>query len=104
MIPSESCAHKISLSGFSLTPAGSLRGTISVDSQSPLTGLIVYFNGTYELYSGVANSNSSKYSILYGAVLVPTQLIVAGKVYSLEFIALFKDGTATIASTQVSAA
>ena len=107
----ESCAHKISLSGFSLTPAGSgtsnsnsLRGTISVESQSPLTGLILYLNGTYELYSGMTNSNTTHYSIQYGAVLSGTEPIVAGKAYSVEFIALFQDGTATIASTQISAA
>jgi hypothetical protein len=78
-----------------LTPTGSktsssLIGTIIVDSQSPLTGLVVYLNGTYKLYSGVANSNASLYSMQYGSVLSSTvQPIVTGRAYSVEFIALF---------------
>jgi hypothetical protein len=109
VVPSpEACAaDKISLSGFLLTSSGtsySLHGTITVDSQSPLTGFIVYFNGTHAQYSGAASSSSSQYSIQYNGGSSRTVPIVPAKNYSVEVVALFQDGTGTIASTQVSVA
>ena len=55
-IPAEPCQHKMTLSGFSLNTAGEtsqipLSGTIHISSKSQLTGLLVYLDGTYEVYS-----------------------------------------------------
>ena len=107
-IPAEPCEHQISLSGFNLTTAGdapnSLSGNIKVDSRSPLTGFILYVNGTYELFNAMVPSHATTYSIQYNAVLSNATLpIIAGMSYSIEFVALFKDKTATTATTLVNA-
>ena len=107
-IPAEPCEHLISLSGFSLTTAGvapnSLSGYIKVDSPTLLTGFILYVNGTYELYNAMATSHATTYTIQYNAVLNNATLpIITGMIYSIEFVALFKDKTATTSTTLVNA-
>ena len=106
-IPEGPCQHQVSLSGFSLSTGNlstTLRGNINVDSHSPLITFIVYVNGTYELYSDLSHSGAAQYSIQYKAVLNNATLpIISGMSYAIEFIALFKDGTATTATTIVNA-
>ena len=107
-IPADPCQHQVSLSGFSLSTTGNLsntlRGNVNVDSHSPLITFIVYVNGTYELYSDLSHSGSAQYSIQYNAVLNNATLpIISGMSYAIEFVALFKDGTATTATTIVNA-
>ena len=101
-IPAEPCQHHISLSGFKLTTStGSLTGSINVSSRSPLTTLILYLNGSYELYNVFAQSGTS-FSMQYSTALSNSTLtIIAGITYNVEFVALFKDGTATTANTTI---
>ena len=67
-IPAQPCAHEIGLHGFTLTAranSGDLNGTISINSSSQLEGLIVYVNGTYEVYTALAGSRAKQYAIEY---------------------------------------
>ena len=101
-IPAEPCQHQISLSDFSLeTSTGSLTGSINISSQSPLTTLILYLNGSYQTYNVFVQTGSS-FSMQYNAGLTnSTVTIIAGPTYNVEFVAFFKDGTATTANTTV---
>ncbi len=104
-VPAEPCQHHISLTGFSLnatrgTSLISLGGTIHVISRSQLTGLIIYVNGTYEQYNPMSPIKISSYSFQYNTVLGNgTVPIISGANYVVEFVAIFKDGTATTSST-----
>ena len=107
-IPEGPCQHQISLSGFSLSTTGNLSnalsGSVNVNSGSPLITFIVYVNGTYELYNAFSHSITSQYSIQYNAFLNnETLAIIPGMSYTIEFVALFKDGTATTATAIVNA-
>jgi cell division protein YceG involved in septum cleavage len=106
-IPAQQCIHHLALNGFSLSIVnnkGLLEGTVSVNSGSPLDGLIIYLNGTYELYSPLSISNVRQYSMEYTTDLSnQTISIIAGKSYLIEFVGLFRDGTASTASIVVNA-
>jgi len=101
-IPAQPCQHHISLSGFTLTTStGSLTGSINVSTRTPLTTLILYLNGSYQLYNVFAQSGTS-FSMQYNTGLTNSTLtIIAGLTYNVEFVALFKDGTATTANTTI---
>ncbi len=108
-IPSDPCQGHISLGNFSLnvnsgSGQASLSGGIRVNSRSQLKGLIVYLNGTYETYSAMSPVGTTTYAFQYNTLLqdqiVP---IVSGTSYTLEFVAIFKDGTATEASVSLTA-
>ncbi len=108
LIPADPCQHQISLSGFSLSTTGngtnSLNGNVNVNSRSSLITFIVYVNRTYELYNDFAHSGTSRYSIQYNADLNNATLpIIPGMSYTIEFVAIFKDGTATTVMTTVNA-
>jgi hypothetical protein len=108
LIPASQCQRQVSLSGFSLQSAGSspglLSGNVSVVSPSPLTTFLLYVNGTYELFNDFALSSGSSPIIQYNAVLSnATVPIITGLSYSIEFVAIFGDGTATTATTLVTA-
>jgi hypothetical protein len=107
-IPAEPCQHQISLIGFALTTNGSsnqLTGNVNVNSRSPLATLILYVNGTYELFNDFARSGSTHYSIQYNSPPLNNETlpIITGMRYTIEFVALFNDGTATTAATTVNA-
>ncbi|MDG6906530.1 MAG: hypothetical protein JRN20_12175 [Nitrososphaerota archaeon] len=104
LVPAEPCQHSISLSGFALGAAGnspgSLTGNVIVNSYSPLTMFLVYVNGTYELFNDFYNSGETHYTIQYNAVLNNSTLpIISGINYSVEFVAVFKDGTVATSTT-----
>lgn len=108
-IPADPCQGHISLGNFSLnvnsgTGQASLSGNVHVDSRSQLKGMIVYLNGSYETYSAISPVGTIGYTLQYDTILqdqiVP---IVAGTIYTLEFVAIFKDGTATEASISLTA-
>jgi hypothetical protein len=108
-IPAEPCQHKMTLSGFSLnatleTSQIPLSGMIHISSKSQLNGLLIYLNGTYEVYSPMSLTGASSYSFQYNTVLDnATVPIISGMNYTIEFVAIFKDGTATTASTTLKA-
>lgn len=104
-IPSEPCLHTIVLSGFSLTideGSGDLNGNVSVNSHSPLITILVYVDGKYELFNDFSGKGSSPSTMLYFAPLNNSTVpLIAGNTYSIEFVAIFRDGTATTATTSV---
>jgi hypothetical protein len=108
-IPAEPCQHQITLTDLSLNASGEnsqiqLGGMIHVVSKSQLVGLIMYFNGTYELYNPMSSIRASSYSFQYNTVLDNTTIpIIPGMNYTVEFVAIFKDGTATTASATLRA-
>ena len=105
-IPVAPCMHELTLKSFTLT-AGTdiLNGTVDVNSRSPITGLLIYVNGTYQTFSALKLSSSSvRFSMQYSASLSShTISIVAGNSYLVEFVGIFKDGTATTASDLITA-
>ena len=100
----------MTLSGFSLNAtAGTaqipLSGMIHIGSKSQLNGLLIYLNGTYESYNPMSSIKASSYSFQYNALLDNTTVpIITGMNYTVEFVATFKDGTATTASITLKAA
>jgi len=107
-IPADPCQHQISLSGFTISTNGNLSnalsGNVIVNSRSPLITFIVYVDGTYELYNDFSSSSTSQYTLRYNAFLNNETLpIISGMSYTIEFVALFKDRTATTATTIVNA-
>lgn len=108
-IPAEPCQHHISLTGFSLnitsgTSLIALSGFVHVTSPSQLNGLIMYLDGTYEQYSPMTQIRATSYSFQYNTVLGNgTVPVTSGMNYTLEFVAVFKDGTATTASLTLKA-
>jgi hypothetical protein len=105
-IPVAPCMHQLSLSGFSLTArTNTLSGTLRVNSRSPITGLLIYVNGSYQTFNALSlPSSSGQYSLQYTASLANSTIsIVAGNSYLVEFVGIFKDGTATTASVAITA-
>lgn len=106
-IPAQPCAHEMGLHGLTLTMranSGDLNGTISINSRSQLEGLIVYVNGTYEVYNAIAGSSARQYSIGYNTTLSNGSLLITpGTNCLVKFVAIFKDGTASTASAVVRA-
>ncbi|MGH2638781.1 MAG: hypothetical protein ACRDF4_05795, partial [Rhabdochlamydiaceae bacterium] len=106
-IPDSPCQHHITLSSFSLaTTAGadssmSLSGNVYVNSTSPLSALVVYVNGSFETTTNLVSANTRPYTIQFNAILSNTVQMIAGAKYRLEFVALFRDHTATTATTTV---
>ena len=107
MIPSIPCQPQMTLSGFSICvgscnyPSPYLSGIISVNTSSPVSTLILYINGTYEESSPVLN-NFTTYAIGFKANPTdPSMPITANSAYTIKLVAIFKNGLAAVASTQV---
>jgi hypothetical protein len=103
-IPAAPCTHQLSVKNFSLTAGTNmLNGTIEVNSKSPITGLFIYVNGTYQTFNALTiSSSSAQYSLQYTAALSSSTIsIVSGNSYLVEFVGIFKDGTATTASVPI---
>lgn len=101
------CQAHVTLSDFALcvsncvyTPP-SLGGLIHVNGTSPLTTLLFYVNGTYEGTRTYSN-NFTLFTIGFEASLNDsTMSMMANETYTIEFVAAFQSGAATVASTQV---
>ncbi|MDG6905023.1 MAG: hypothetical protein JRN20_04480 [Nitrososphaerota archaeon] len=105
-LPNDVCNHKVLLNGFSIAASGtsvSVRGTITFESNSPLTTLLLFFNGTYVTSNPFPPTNETSFSTTYGASFNANAPVISGQSYSVEFIALFQDGTATVNSTMLKA-
>lgn len=108
-IPADPCQHRLTLEGFTLNSTSegvqyTLGGMLHVDSKSQLVGLILYMNGSYELYNAMTPIKADSYTFQYSTVLGNASApIFFGMNYTVEFVAIFKDGTATTASATLRA-
>jgi len=104
LIPASPCVHQVSLSGFTLKQSGAVSGNVHVDSNSQLSMFLIYLNGTYETFNDFAAHSGSSFTVQYNAVFSNSTLpIMSGSNYVIEIVAVFKDGTATPATTVVTA-
>jgi len=106
-IPSSPCQSQITLGNFSLCvsncnyPSPYLSGTVNVDTFYPLSTLLLYVNGTYEGSTTYSN-NFQYYAIgLKANPNNPSMPITPNDTYTIKLVAIFQNGLATVASTQV---